>query len=314
LTLDVARTVPAAAVESPPLSSLGGADGLGQMTHFVAKGMNTFRLPVGWQSLTPTLGGTLDATFWTKYDALVQACLGTGAWCIIDIHNYARWNGNIIGQSNGAVTNAHFSSLWSQIATKYASKSKVIFGIMNEPHDVPDINAWAVSVQAAVTAIRNAGATSQKILLPGNNWTSAQAFITNGSGAALSTVKNLDGSITNLIFDVHKYQDSDYSGTHAECVDDNVSDTFIPLASWLRCNGRQAFLTETGGGNVASCMTTMCTQNRFLKANSDVFLGYVGWAAGSFATSYVLAETPTNNGGTWTDQTLVATCFYQNLL
>lgn len=28
---------------------------------------------------------------------------------------------------------------------------------MNEPHDVPDINMWAQSVQAAVTAIRNAG-------------------------------------------------------------------------------------------------------------------------------------------------------------
>ena len=28
---------------------------------------------------------------------------------------------------------------------------------MNEPHDVPDINLWADSVQAAVTAIRQAG-------------------------------------------------------------------------------------------------------------------------------------------------------------
>lgn len=28
---------------------------------------------------------------------------------------------------------------------------------MNEPHDIPDINLWAESVQAAVTAIRNAG-------------------------------------------------------------------------------------------------------------------------------------------------------------
>lgn len=28
---------------------------------------------------------------------------------------------------------------------------------MNEPHDIPDINLWAASVQAAVTAIRNAG-------------------------------------------------------------------------------------------------------------------------------------------------------------
>lgn len=132
----------------------------------------------------------------------------------------ARWNGNIIGQSNGAVTNAQFANLWQQIATKYKSQSKIIFGVMNEPHDIPDINAWATTVQAAVTAIRNAGATSQIILLPGNAYTSAQQFISNGSAAALSTVKNPDGSITNLVFDVHKYLDSDNSGTHADCVTD----------------------------------------------------------------------------------------------
>jgi endoglucanase len=33
-------------------------------------------------------------------------------------------------------------------------------------------------------------------------------------------VKNLDGSTTGLYFDVHKYLDSDNSGTHAECVTD----------------------------------------------------------------------------------------------
>lgn len=99
--------------------------------------MNTFRLPVGWQRLVNgNLGGTLDSSYWSKYDQLVQGCLATGAYCIIDIHNYARWNGNIIGQSSGAVTDSDFSSLWSQIATKYAGQSKVIFGLMNEPHDV----------------------------------------------------------------------------------------------------------------------------------------------------------------------------------
>jgi len=298
------------APNAPPLSSLGGGDGQGQMSHFVSKGMNTFRLPIGWQYITPTLGGNLDATASGQYDQLVQACLNTGAYCIIDIHNYARWNGNIIGQSNGAVTNAQFASLWSQIATKYKSQSKIIFGIMNEPHDVPDINAWAVTVQAAVTAIRNAGATSQKILLPGNNYTSAQQFVSNGSAAALSTVKNLDGSVTNLIYDVHKYLDSDNSGTHAECTTDNVSSTFTPLATYLRQNGRQALLSETGGGNVQSCVTDLCSQNRYIKANSDVFLGFVGWAAGSFATSYVLSMTPTGS----TDQLLVSSCMYQNTL
>lgn len=40
-----------------------------------------------------------------------------------------------------------------------------------------------------------------------------------------------------------------------------------------------------------------------------VYLGFVGWAAGSFATSYTLSETPTNNGGSWTDTSLVAQAF-----
>ncbi|KAG8973465.1 Endoglucanase EG-II [Tulasnella sp. 425] len=266
----------------PPLTQYTGVDGAGQMQHFVSNGMNIFRLPVGWQVLTPTLGGTLDATNLAEYDALVEACLNTGAHCIIDIHNYARWNGNIIDQSAGAVTTAQFVSLWTQIATKYASQSKVVFGVMNEPHDVPDITAWAATVQAVVTAIRNAGATSQLILLPGNNWTSAETFVSNGSAAALSQVKNPDGSITGLIFDVHKYLDSDNSGTHAECVTDNIQSSFLPLSQWLRCNGRQAFLSETGGGNVQSCVTDMCSQLSFLKHNSDVFLGYAGWSAGSF--------------------------------
>jgi endoglucanase len=58
------------------------------------------------------------------------------------------------------------------LAAKYASKPKVAFGIMNEPHDLTDINAWATTVQAAVTAIRKAGATQNLILLPGNDWVS----------------------------------------------------------------------------------------------------------------------------------------------
>lgn len=67
------------------------------MKHFVQDDkFNVFRLPVGWQFLTnDILGGVLNATNFAKYDALVQACLATGASCIIDIHNYARWNGEV---------------------------------------------------------------------------------------------------------------------------------------------------------------------------------------------------------------------------
>ncbi|KAJ7577569.1 endoglucanase, partial [Mycena floridula] len=293
----------------PPLTQYYGADGIGQMEHFVNDdGFNTFCLPVSWQFLTnDVLGGTLSNATFPEYDNLVQACLNTGAYCIIDVHNYARWGGaaNIIGQ--GGPTNAQFASLWTSIATKYASNSKIIFGVMNEPHDIPDINLWAGSVQAAVTAIRNAGATTQLILLPGNNWTSAATFVSNGSADALNKVVNADGSKTNLIFDVHKYLDYDNSGTNAECVTNNIADAWEPLAQWLRCNGRRAFNTETGGGNVASCAGDGC-RLPYQAQNSDVFLGYVGWGAGNFLTGYVLSETPTASGTTWTDSLLVSQC------
>ncbi|KAL7942254.1 glycoside hydrolase family 5 protein [Trichoderma barbatum] len=296
----------------PPLKNFDGAnnypDGVGQMQHFVNDDkLNMFRLPVSWQYLVNgNLGGSLDANNAAVYDQLVQGCLATGAYCIIDIHNYARWNTKIIGQ--GGPTNAQFVSLWSQLATKYASEQRIWFGIMNEPHDL-NVTTWAGTVQAAVTGIRNAGAASQYISLPGSDYQSAGQFISDGSAAALSAITNPDGSKTNLIFDVHKYLDQDNSGTNSICVTDNVASAFSPLATWLRTNKRQAILTETGGGNTASCEQYMCQQIQYINQNPDVYLGYVGWGAGSFDPGYPLAETPVQGAnGAWTDQPLVRLC------
>ena len=57
------------------------------MDHFTKDdGMNMFRLPVGWQWLVNNkLGGTLDSGNFGKYDQLVQACLKSGAYCIVDV-------------------------------------------------------------------------------------------------------------------------------------------------------------------------------------------------------------------------------------
>ena len=242
-------------------------NGIQQMNHFIKDdGLNALRLPVGWQYLTNgKLGGTLDGNNFGKFDRLVQGCLSSGAkLCILDIHNYARWSGTIIGQ--GGPTDDQFANIWSQLATKYKGESKIAFGLMNEPHDVPDIQRWATSCQAAVNAIRKAGATTQYILLPGNDYTSAGKFLTNGSGKALLNVTDTDNTTSKLIFDVHKYLDSDNSGTHTNCVTDNIKDAFQPLATWLKENKRMAFVSETGGGpNDSTCLTNLCAQLKFLK-------------------------------------------------
>lgn len=84
------------------------------MSHFAKDdGLNIFRLPFGWQyAVADNLGGPLDPTFMSTYDGMVQACLATGASCILDVHNYARWNGQIVGQSS--VSNDALVSLWTQ--------------------------------------------------------------------------------------------------------------------------------------------------------------------------------------------------------
>jgi endoglucanase len=51
-----------------------------QMTHFVNNdGFNVFRLPTAWQPLVNNDLETnkLDATYFAKYNALVQTCLDT---------------------------------------------------------------------------------------------------------------------------------------------------------------------------------------------------------------------------------------------
>ena len=278
------------------------------MKHFVQDdGFNAFRLPTSWQYLVNNqLGASIDATNLAEYDQLVQGCVASGAaLCIVDIHNYARWNGAIIGQ--GGPTNEQFASFWGELATHYASQSQVAFGIMNEPHDL-DITQWAATVQAAITAIRQAGA-NQMALLPGTDYTSAGGFVSTGSADALNAVTNPDGTKTNLVMDVHQYLDSDFSGTHTECVTNNVDDAFTPLATWLRSNGRTALLSETGGGNTDSCVQYLGQQLAYLAENTDVYEGFTTWAAGSFQPGYALLETPTHNSdGTWTDQTLVSQC------
>ncbi|KAH0353106.1 endo-1,4-beta-glucanase precursor, partial [Aureobasidium melanogenum] len=288
-----------------------GTTGQNQMNHFVKDDkLNAFRLPVGWQYLVNSkLGGDLDTTFFAKYDQQMTYCLNSGAaLCILDLHNYARWNGQIVGTSGGP-TNAQFASIWSQLGKKYASKPKVAFAIMNEPHDLQDINAWATTVQAAVTAIRQAGATQNMILLPGNDWTHAANFVDNGSAAALNKITNLDGSKTNLVFDVHQYSDSDGSGTSSTCVSSSSNIAgFTKLANWLRSNGRQAILTEAGGSNDQSCLTAVCDVLNYLMTNSDVYLGWTGWSAGMFATDYVLSEVPTGSAGSYKDQAIVTKC------
>ncbi|KIH86820.1 endoglucanase 2 [Sporothrix brasiliensis 5110] len=292
-----------------PLTELGHADGGGQMKHFVEDdGVNMFRLPTSWQFLINNdkeVSDTFDPTNAGRYDQFVKACLATGAYCMIDVHNFARFNGGIVGQ--GGPSDDMFVAIWAALAKMYADEPKVVFEITNEPHDL-DLETWAATCQKVVNGIRNAGAKTQMILLPGTNFDSAATLISTGSADALLAITNPDGSTDGLYLDIHKYLDNNNSGQNAECTTNNIGN-FTMLATYLRQKKRQGLISETGASSEPSCMTDFCAQNAFINENADVYIGYVSWAAGQFDETYVLSLTPTlQPDGSYKDNTLFSEC------
>ena len=92
-------------------------------TSQVSKTDDSFRLPFGWQYMVGNnqASTSLDPTFLSKYDTLVQGVLKSGGYALLDLHNYARWNGGIVGQGGPSNENVSeiifaFEGRWLTIA------------------------------------------------------------------------------------------------------------------------------------------------------------------------------------------------------
>jgi endoglucanase len=241
--------------------------------------MKILRIPFAWERLQPSLGGDLDATELGRLDDVVSYATGKGTRVIVDVHNYARYNGALIGA--GTVTAADLADFWGKMSAHYASNALVIIGLMNEPHDI-DVNSWLAAANGAIAAIRAAGATNL-ILVPGTNWTGASSWPT--SNAAMLGVVD---SGNNYAYEVHQYLDSDSSGSHTTCVSATIgTERVMPFMTWLESNGRRGFLGEFGGGAAAdtesqdqTCATALDAMLSLIQSRPDLWLGWSYWAGG----------------------------------
>ena len=74
---------------------------------------------------------------------------------ILDVHNQARRKIRadgfrreyVIGSSQ--VPTAAFASFWRELAARFAGNQRVIFGIMNEPYDMP-AKTWLAIAQSTI--------------------------------------------------------------------------------------------------------------------------------------------------------------------
>src|ERR1043165_425658 len=105
-----------------------------EVDYFLSKGMNIARLPFLWERLQPSLNAALDSAESNRLDTFVSTTTSKGMYVMLDPHNYARYNGNLIGSASVPVT--AFSNFWWRVANIYRTNNHVIFGLMNEPHDM----------------------------------------------------------------------------------------------------------------------------------------------------------------------------------
>jgi len=267
-----------------------------EIDRYSGMGMKIFRFPFAWERLQTTLGGALDATELARLDDVVTYATQKGAHAIIDVHNYAAYNMAIIGA--GSTTAAHLADLWSKLAAHYASNSLVIFGLMNEPHDIT-VSAWLDAANGAIAAIRAANAKNL-ILVPGTNWTGAGSWTTSNS-AMLGVVD----SGNNYVYEVHQYLDADSSGSHATCVSATIgTERITSFANWLATNHRRAFLGEFGAGASAdtkeqdqTCADAMNGMLTMIESHPELWAGWTYWAGGPWwqpGTAYTLVDDATS--------------------
>ncbi len=262
--------------------------------YFQAKGMDLVRLPFRWERLQRSLGGALDATELARLKSVVDGVTTLGLTVLLDPHNYARYDGALVGSA--AVPDAALADFWTRLAAEFKDNPRVMFGLMNEPHDMATED-WVAAANAAIAAIRATGAINT-ITVPGNAWTGAASWSDTwyGTANAVAMLQVAD-SAGKLLFEVHQYLDADSSGTSATCVSATIgSQRLAGFTAWLRANGRRGFLGEIGAGSNTTCNLAVADALDHLAANADVWAGFSWWAAGPRWGDYFMSIEPGSDG------------------
>lgn len=261
-----------------------------EVDYFIGKGMNTFRVGFKWERLQPQANGDLVQTYVAELDALVNYATARQTTVILNPHNFARYYGNTVGSTQ--VPNAVFADLWHRLATRYGQNPRVMFNLVNEPHDLPT-EQWVGAANAAIAAIRSAGATNT-IIVPGNAWTGAHAWTSNSYGTPNSVAMlDITDPGNNVLFEVHQYLDANSGGASGPCVSGTIgSERLAGFVKWLRDNGKKGFVGEFAGRNDDMCNAAVTDMLTYMHANSDVLVGWLWWAAGPGWGDYVFSLEP----------------------
>lgn len=246
--------------------------------YFLGKGMSTFRLPFLWERIQPKLMRGLDRQELARLARTANSLTQRGAWVVLDLHNYARYEGRTIG-SEGVKIEA-FADVWSRLAKAFKHNPHVLFGIMNEPYDM-STEIWVDAANAALEAIRDTRARNI-VLVPGNGYTSAELWASDVYGTPNAVaLEHIRDPAQRMVFEAHLYLDKDGSGSDGSCPSPTLGvERLRPFVEWLKKNKQLGFIGEFGAGANGVCLEALSALARSMLDNRDVLLGWTYWAAG----------------------------------
>ena len=139
------------------------------------------RLPISQDRWWSAAGNDGNA-YRSIVDQVISIASSKNAYVIVDLHwsDMGQWGANI-GQH--FMPDDNTSTVWRDIAIRYRNNPAVLFDLYNEPHDV----SWSIwrdggtvsengknyhtpGIESLVYTVRNAGATSNVLLVGGLDW------------------------------------------------------------------------------------------------------------------------------------------------
>lgn len=257
------------------------------LDYFTSFGLKLYRVCMSWERMLPDAEGPLNEQYLSKFDAMLDAAESLGVTLVLDLHNYGRRDGEIIGSAQVPVT--LFASTWALLAKRYGNRA-VWFSLMNEFHTMP--GELVVGAQnAAIEAIRATGATNL-IAASGNAWSGAHAWHDTWYGTPNSELMlEIVDSLENFVVAVHMYGDIDGAGKSPEVVSETIgSERLAGVTDWAKANGIKLYLEEFGFATNATAMAALDDTLRFVKSNETVYVGATFWAAGRWGEYFFSVE------------------------
>ncbi|MEE7479137.1 cellulase family glycosylhydrolase [Methylobacterium hispanicum] len=261
-----------------------------EIDYYAGKGMSVLRLPFIWERAQLSENEPLNASELAQMDAVVGYAASRGMQVILEPHNFGSGFGHLIGSAE--TPDSAFADFWGRLASHFAGRDNVIFGLMNEPH-AQTAQQWLGSANAAIAAIRSAGARHE-ILVPGSYWSGAHSWVSSDNDTVIG--RGVVDPLDNFAFEVHQYLDSDSSGTHATVVSASIGvERLTAITQWAEATNNRLFLGEFGVAQDATSLAALANMVAYMRAH-PVWEGATYWAAGPWWGDYMFTIEPTGLG------------------